>query len=324
MKVSIIIPIYNSEKYLKRCIDSVISQTYKNLEIILVNDGSTDNSVNICNEYVKQDSRIKLISKENGGLSSARNKGLEYVTGDYVFYLDSDDYLSKKCIETLVKYIIKYDADISIIKMMYISENTNEEMQNDTKNDIMVMDSEKAIEESLYQRKYSCCAPAKLYKTEIAKEIEFPLGKLSEDLATCHKFLDKANKIVYTSEIGYYYRQHGSSIMHKFNIKRMDALDWAIEIENFCKEKYPKIIKAAKNRTFNVAIHLLLDIQKETENYDRLYKTIWYNIKRTRKSVLFNKNVRLREKAAAILSYGGAKLLKRAWNSKIAIKRKEN
>ena len=121
MKVSIIIPVYNVEKYLEKCIKSVLNQTYQNLEIILVDDGSKDKSAIICDEYMVKDNRITVIHKQNGGLSSARNAGIEVATGEAVFFLDSDDYISKECIEKLVKLMKKNSADISINQIKYIS-----------------------------------------------------------------------------------------------------------------------------------------------------------------------------------------------------------
>lgn len=320
MIVSIIIPIYNVEKYLPRCVKSVLEQTYKKIEIILVDDGTKDNSGVMCDEYAKHDSRIRVIHKENGGLSSARNAGMEIATGDAFFFLDSDDYIAVECISKMVSLMEEYSADISIVQMKYIHENMNEEVSCDKEKEI-VMNSETAIEESLYQKLYTCCAPAKLYSRKAIGNVLFPLGRVAEDLATCHLFLNNANTIAYSSYYGYYYRQHESSIMHVFNPKRLDALEWATALESFCKEKYPSIIRATYCRTFNVAIHLLLDLPNSGELHDLYYAKIWEEIKRTRLKVLFNKKVRNREKAAAILSFGGEKLLKRVWNSKMAVRK---
>ena len=227
MKVSVIIPVYNVEKYLPRCIKSVLDQTYQDLEIILVDDGTKDNCGIMCDEYATKDNRISVIHKENGGLSSARNSGIEIATGDAVFFLDSDDYLSTECIEKMVCLMEENDADISIIQMKYIPENQNDECAEKEIENVVVMNSEKAIEESLYQRLYTCCAPAKLYKKSAVGGIRFPVGRISEDLATCHLFLNNSERIVYSNYYGYYYRQHESSIMHVFNPKRLDALEWA-------------------------------------------------------------------------------------------------
>lgn len=322
MLVSVIIPVYNVEKYLNKCIESVVQQTYENLEVILVDDGSTDNSGNLCDEWSQKDSRIKVIHKENGGLSSARNKGNSVSSGDYIFYLDSDDYISKECIGILVQMCNEHNSQISITKMMYVTENTNQEVETQEMVITRLLNSEEAIEASLYQELFSCCAPAKLYKREIIEDVEFPVGRLSEDLATCHLFLNKAKKITFTNSVGYYYRQHVDSIMHVFNPKRIDALEWSNKIEKFCEKEYPNILTAAKCRTFNVSIHLLLDLPNSGEIHDLYFDVIWSEIKRTRITTLLSRKVRFREKAAAILSYGGDKILKLAWNSNLAVRNK--
>lgn len=242
MKVSVIIPVYNVEKYLFRCVKSVIDQTYENIEIILIDDGSEDNSGKLCDNYVQLDNRIKVIHQQNGGLSSARNKGIELATGDAICFLDSDDYISKGCIEEMTSLMEKYNADVSIIQMKYIREDENEESQSEGKL-IKVLDSQDAIEESLYQRNFTCCAPAKLYKRSVIGEVRFPVGRISEDLATCHLFLDNADWIVYSDYYGYYYRQHATSIMHIFNPRRLDALKWARSIERFCAENIHKFVR---------------------------------------------------------------------------------
>jgi len=323
MKVSIIIPVYNVEKYLQRCIDSALAQTYLNTEIILVDDGSKDSSGKMCDEITKKDSRIKVIHKENGGLSSARNAGIELATGDALFFLDSDDYLSCDCISKCVAMLEENDADIANVQMMYIAEGTNEEIKSDVIEIKEVLNTSKAIEASLYQILYSCCAPAKLYKREVIGDIKFPIGRLSEDLATCHLFINNASKVAYSNSYGYYYRQHDNSIMHTFNPKRIDALEWAINIEEFCENNYPSITSAAVCRTFNIAIHLILDLPDSGEIHDKYFKQIWNEVKRTRLSTLKDKKVRGREKAAALLSFGGENMLKLIWNSELAVKRKE-
>ncbi|MCB7320747.1 glycosyltransferase family 2 protein [Lacrimispora sp. 210928-DFI.3.58] len=323
MKVSVIIPVYNVEKYLKRCLNSVLCQTYRNLEIIIVDDGSEDYSGMICDNICETDKRIVVIHKKNGGLSSARNMGLEIATGHYITFVDSDDYIALDFIEKTLDLCEDKKADIAIMQMLYISEDINEEMKQGEKNIVEIFDSQRAIEESLYQKRYSCCTPGKLYKRHVFDKIRFPEGRLSEDLATCHLLLDAADKIVYSNEIGYYYRQHNSSIMHIFNPRRMDALEWSINIEQFCEEKYPNIIPAALCRTFNVSIHLLLELPEKGEMYDRYFVDIWNEIKRTRIPVILCHKVRFREQAAAILSFAGLKMLKCVWNSKIAIKKTE-
>jgi len=323
MIVSIIIPVYNVERYLARCIGSALSQTYSPIEIILVDDGSTDNSGEICDEISGKNPGVKVIHKKNGGLSSARNAGIEAAKGEAIFFLDSDDYISHDCIEKCVKIMDKTKSDISIIRMMYITEGTNNEIEENTGLREEILTAEEAIEASLYQVKFSCNAPAKLYRRNVIGNIRFPIGKLSEDLATCHLFLNNAIRIVYSNKYGYYYRQHNNSIMHTFNPGRLDALEWAVEIENFCKSKYLSIIDAAICRTFNVAVHLLLDMPVSGSMHDLYFEKLWAEIKRTRYTVLTDKKARKRERAAAFLSYFGESILRKVWGSHLAIKRKE-
>ena len=302
MLVSVIIPVYNVEKFLPKCMESVFAQTYSNIEVILIDDGSTDNSGKICDELLANHKNMKVIHKNNGGLSSARNIGIEVASGEALFFLDSDDYISKNCINRCVDTLERSNSDIAIIQMQYVKENENSEVQsNGVKEEIFT--AEQAIEESLYQRKFSCCTPAKLYRRNIIGDIRFPVGRLSEDLATCHLFLNNANKIIYTNDIGYYYRQRENSIMHKFNFMRLDALKWSHKIEKFCETQYPKIIDAAICRTFNVAIHLFLDIPKSDEMYKMISNILWKDIKRTRRNVISNTKARKRERVAAFLTY---------------------
>lgn len=315
-KVSIIIPVYNGEKFISYCVKSAQQQTYRNIEIIIVDDGSTDNSANLCDEFAKADKNITIIHKKNEGLSAARNDGMAIAKGKYITFLDSDDYMSQEFVEIAVKACNETKSDIAVLKMMFVDENdTQQHFDGDTDERIMLTPQE-AIEESLYQRKFSCCTPGKLYKKEIFQNVTFPIGKLSEDLATCHLFFDNAKQAVYIDTTGYYYRQQPQSIMHTFNPRRLDALEWAKEIEVFCKNKYPEIVPAAPCRTFNVAVHLVLDM-----NDNKYFDTVWFELKRTRVSVLKNKKARKREKIAAMLSFMGPKVLKKAWNSKMAIRK---
>ncbi len=318
--VTVIVPIYNQVKFMRRCIDSIIAQTYKRLEILLVDDGSTDGSDIVCEEYKARDPRIKVIRQPNGGLSSARNTGLASAKGEYITFVDSDDYLAPDFIEKTIALCQSHSAEIAIMKMVYVPEDMNDLLSDDEEDNTIALSPKQAIEISLYQTHFSCCAPGKLYKKHIFENIRFPLGRLSEDLAISHHVLDCAAKIVYTDKAGYYYRQQQKSIMHVFKPQRMDALQWAREIEEFCAAQYPDILTAAKCRTFNVAVHLLLDIYAKDDTNQKIAFQLKQEMKRTRWAVLRSRKARFREKAAAILSFGGAALLRRVWNSKLAVK----
>lgn len=318
--VSVIVPVYNQKEYIEKCLESIIHQTYDNLEIILVDDGSDDGSERICFNYKNKNSNIILIQKINGGLSSARNIGIEVANGEYITFVDSDDYLPINFIQEAVNVLEKNKADIVIFKMLFVGETFNKEyIRSRKKYNLYQLSAEKTIEESLYQRRFGCCAPGKLYKKECFFNIRFPIGKVSEDLAIFHKIVDNANRIFFCDRIGYYYRQQPKSIMHKFNKKRIDALYWAIEIENYCINLHPNIINAAKCRIFNVALHLILDMPKEDLNK---YFFIWEQVCINRLNVLFNSRARKRERIAACLSFLGKQFLRFLWNTKLVVKQK--
>lgn len=320
MLVSIIIPVYNVERYINRCLESVCNQTYQEIEIILVDDGSSDNSGRICDSFSATDNRVRVIHKTNGGLSSARNAGLAIARGEYITFLDSDDFLSKNYVKKSLELCLMNKAEISIMKMVFVKEGDNDERIVDNCEPIKSLTPAEAIKESLYQRLFSCCAPGKMYSKNSLINIMFPEGRLSEDLAVCHLILKNASKIIYCGDVGYYYRQRETSIMHVFNERRLDALDWTSNIEQFCKTYYPSLIRASLCRTFNVAIHLILELPNEYGSSTQLYKRIMGEIKRTRMTVIKDRDVRVRDKIAAILSFLGIYILRKAWNSRFALR----
>lgn len=240
--ISVIVPIYNVEKYLRRCIDSVMMQTYKKIEIILVDDGSSDSCPEICDEYKKKDTRIKVIHKKNGGLSDARNKGIEFAKGDFISFIDSDDVISKTMIEYLYKNMIEYNADISVCNFKYFC---NEEELMTLQNEYESNDVEKvysnieALEILLDGKKsYGDYAWNKLYKINLFNNVKYPYMKKMEDIGTTYKLYYKSNKIVIGTSIKYFYFQRADSILGKNDIQiYKDGLELSIERYLFLKEK---------------------------------------------------------------------------------------
>ena len=322
MKVSIIIPAYNVEKYLDRCLKSIQEQTFRDLEVILVDDGSTDRSGEICDRFAGENQCAKVIHQKNQGQSAARNAGIEAATGDAFFFLDSDDYISRDCIQKCAELLCTKNADVAVIKMVNVSESMNKEIMVNTSNSEIILSPEQAIEASLYQWYFDGSVGGKLYKRAVIGDIRFPAGCLSEDLATFHLFMSNAKIIVWINQIGYYYRQRDNSTMHVFNPKRMMAIKWAKDIEAFCEDQHPAILPAAVNRTFNIAIHLLLDLPEDDAVRKEYSPILWDEVKRTRMQVLLDRKSRGREKAAAILAFFGGRVLKAVWNSRFAVKNK--
>ena len=217
-KITVIVPVYNVEHYLDKCLDSLINQTYKNLEIIVINDGSTDNSGIICQEYAQKDNRIIYIEKENGGLSDARNVGLDKMTGSYVTFIDSDDWVESDYVEVLYNKLIEYQADIAIGN--YYSYNEDEAMYYFHINGESYYEKlydNISIFENLYDAKQMksfslISAWGKIYKAKLFDDIRFDKGKLGEDGYINQKLYLLVQKVIYINQGLYAYRQRSGSI----------------------------------------------------------------------------------------------------------------
>ncbi len=218
-KISIIVPVFNTEMFLRRCIDSIISQTYENLEIILVDDGSTDSSPEICDEYERKDSRIKVIHQKNGGLSKARNAALEKCTGDYIGFVDSDDYIQKNMYELLVDCMHKHDVDIAVCQWQWQTVSGEWTVPKDSiPRDIYGEHGSTEFAEFLYRGSYAngvaCAVWNKLYKKKLFENLRFK-GFKFEDENVNDIILSKNIKLYVLSEILYVYCENKNSLTHK-------------------------------------------------------------------------------------------------------------
>ena len=224
-KVSVIVPIYNAEKYINRCIDSIINQSHKNLEIILVDDGSQDNCGKICDEYEVKDKRIKVIHKENGGVSSARNAGLKQVTGDYIAWVDADDYIMPDMYMTMISIVKKANADV--VSINYTSSVPHMKKKVKTK----VLRANISVKH-LLKRRVSPMLWDKMYKRELFEGVFFD-ANIGEDFFANYIILNKSHKVVVTNYIGYIYNVRENSISHSSkyymelinNAKRISELE---------------------------------------------------------------------------------------------------
>lgn len=225
-EVSIIVPVYNVEKYLQSCIDSILEQTYPNMEIILVDDGSTDQCGSICEENSTLDERIQVIHKENGGLSSARNAGLDIAKGKYVAFVDADDTIHREFIEILLALCEKYECDIAQCDFLTVAEDSLKMPLNPCQSLIFYTGAQalSALCIGKDDVKYSV-AWNKIYRRELFQKIRYPKGRIHEDEFTTYKVLWKARKIVVTNQYLYYYLQRtGSIIRSRYSLKRLDVI----------------------------------------------------------------------------------------------------
>lgn len=308
--ISIVIPVYNVGKYLQTCVESVINQTYTNLQIILVNDGSTDRSGEICEEFKKKDERIIVIHKENGGLSDARNYGLNYVVGNYVTFIDSDDYVSTDYVSFLVELLENHNADISICGLCKFIE--GETVRISDNNIIKCFTNIEAIEDNFYQKHIENSACGKLYKVEMFENIRYPIGRIYEDLATTYRLLGLATKVVWSAQQKYFYLQRNDSIMHqKFSLRDMDRITISREILEYTKINYPQIENAANSRFFISNIQTLRILPLNDKKYLQEIYEIQKNITLYRKGVLHDKNAKKITRVIALMAYGPIGILQK-------------
>lgn len=285
--VSIIVPVYNVEKYLKRCIESLCNQTYENIEIILVDDGSTDSSGMICDQYKKKDRRVKVIHKLNGGLSDARNKGMEIASAQWITFVDSDDYVSLSYISNLIEAVMNENADMAITNLKKTYSDKTEKYITDVKS-VVCLSKNQALEDYFYG-KLPAYAWGKIYKKDTLMKFPFPKDKIYEDAHVFHKIIDDCERIACVDAVDYYYYQRFNSIANcQYSSRNMSLLEADINAIEYVKKKKLKCIKAVQSKTFIDAVNIL----KKIENFE-LYKADVHKLKTlinsNKKTVFFDK-----------------------------------
>ena len=298
--VSIIVPVYNVEQYLSKCIESLLHQTYVNLEIILSDDGSTDESSHICDEYATRDSRIRVIHKKNGGLSDARNAGLNLLTGEYVTFVDSDDYLEPEAIEMLVTTAIDCSAWIVHMKSYIVSSNYEILVnQSSGTNKVSICTSKEYIQGMCEKRKSESVCD-KLFKAELFKERRFEKGRLNEDFFFLSQMLFMDLKIAEIDYSGYnYYQRKGSITNSGYGKSLVDSVKNAYELKELAHIKKPEIEKYFAGLTLFQARTLFIVIpwKNVKENMNDYMDSLYY----LRKSLPFIKEVHLTKKDKLIV-----------------------
>lgn len=299
-KVSIIVPVYNVEKYLQKCIDSILAQTYTNYEVILVDDGSTDSSGKICDTYFG--GHIRCFHKANGGLSDARNYGIQCAEGSHIMFVDSDDYLHPECLKMLVELIETNNAQISCVGQFRIDEDiTITDYPKIDFEKVELINGIKALE-LLCLRKIGTSACGKLYEKRFFEDIKFPYGVLHEDICTIPYILEQAQSVAYANEALYYYVQRKNSIMHKhvteYNIKSFAGVD---NLVGYVDKNHPELHEAAMVRWI---IDFFEDIMNRLIYQDDFYaiaKQMRTKYQKNFKEVLGNRYVNRVKKVQAFL-----------------------
>ena len=311
--ISVIVPVYKVEKFLPFCVKSILAQTCSDWELILVDDGSPDRCGEICEQFARQDGRIRVLHKENGGLADARNAGTAVAQGEYITYIDSDDWVAPQLLERLLEQAKITGADVVVCDMAKTDseevtfENTNAGPKSFT--------GPQAMEAMLYQTGFDTSACGKLFRAELCQNPLFPKGRLYEDLFTIYKMLFAAQTVVYLPQVLYAYRKNPDSIMYrKFDRRNLDELDAADAIEAFVQENCPQFLPAARARKFSSYSQVLrwmgkADIEKQDVQEER--EKIWRFLKDYRWKMMLDKKARMKNRIAAVCTFGGQKVYSR-------------
>ena len=315
-KISVIIPVYNVEAYLDRCIESVINQTYPELEIILVDDGSPDNCPAMCDEWAEKDPRIRVIHQENGGLSAARNAGIKAATGEYIAFVDSDDWIEIDFLKWLYEGIQTTGAEIAACDVRELSVK-GEALNITGEPNISAHSPQEAMADLSRGIRFRAVAWNKLYKSEILLNEEFPLNKLHEDEFFTYRIYDKCEILAYVDLPLYAYFQREGSIMADSSLRHLDLLEAYLARQELFKEKHPELYLNDKNMFCATCVNLALCDYEDN-------KIAMQRIKAYRRQVHFSlkeiKNCSLKQKAYILASQptfigASSKLIKRRRNA---------
>ena len=270
--ISVIVPVYKVEPYLDKCISSIVNQTYKNLEIILVDDGSPDNCPAMCDAWAEKDSRIRVIHKTNGGLSDARNAGMAVATGELMAFVDSDDWIDAHYIEYLYNALRQTNADISACDLREVYDDSVMTAIAEQMPQVEISTPEEAIEDILHNRRFRAVAWNKLYTRKVMTGESFETGRLHEDEFFSYRLYDKAARLAYIDLPLYNYRQRPGSIMTSFSVRHLDALDAYLERITLLEEKYPRLRPVDKLNFCIACINLYGDVSTADTEQQRIAK----------------------------------------------------
>lgn len=277
--ISVIFPVYNVEKWVEESLASVCSQTYENLEIIVVNDGSTDGSAAICSRMAETDHRVRLFDQDNMGLSGARNRGMNEANGEYLLFVDSDDVLCSEHVMLLYSCLVRHNVDIALTTMTDFAEHFDREMLQVGEEE--VLSSTEAIEIMFYQGRFDSCAQSKLFKKGLWEGIEFPLSYLHEDLPTTYRVFQKTSSVAFFPSTSYGYRRNLNGINHSVTkeekVKTLLLLDKMVDSFSAAQSD---LTDAAVCLRQSFAFHLLLNATEDSIGDDsrrRIQKTIVEN-----------------------------------------------
>ena len=310
--ISVIVPVYNVEGYLDQCLESIVSQSYRHLEILVVDDGSTDASGDKCDRWAERDDRIRVIHQPNGGLSAARNTALDAMTGEWVIMVDSDDILHRDAAAVLLDTIQRQQADMVIGDYIPIYDDAAPQWPVDSSQptQCQVYSQHEALLAIFYQRGLTHSAWARIYRASLFDDIRYPVGRLYEDLAIIYPLLKKCDKVVKTPQVVYGYRQRQGSILGNFSPRRADVLNICEQLESDTLHNDKLYTAAVRSRLLSAYFNiLLLSNQDKNTDHKALQDRCWKGIRRLRRACLSDPLVRRKNKLGVLASYLGKRFL---------------
>lgn len=304
--ISVIIPAYNREDYIEACLDSISGQSYGDIEIIVVNDGSTDSTENLSLKKATADSRIKVVNRPNGGLSRARNTGLDNAKGDFVAFVDSDDMLHPDALKSMLDIARQSSCDIVAAQYLYAE---TPEFDRPLSAGFKVVQAQKAIGQTLYQThamNNSVCG--KLFRRSLFDKTRFTGGRMFEDLDIFYRLYHLTDRIAVSKALVYFYRANPASFINTWSPARLDAIKVCDDLSAYIDKHLPSIKKAADDRRLSTAFNLFINTSRKKVE-PAVADSCWKTIKELRLQSLLNPKVRLKNKIGIIMSYGGRKTI---------------
>lgn len=310
--ISLIVPVYQVRDTIEECLASIAAQTYRNLDVILVDDGSTDGSSDICNRFAAADSRFRVVRQENGGLAAARNTGLDQARGSLVGFLDSDDCLAPNHFAMLWNLIDEQHCDVAVTNLTVFESDLGPEK---TVSEIQTLSASDAVRTVFYQGAFDTCAPAKLYRAALWQGIRFPEGYIHEDLPTVYRVLLRAGKVCFQPSNTYGYRFSADGLNHsKTTSRKVRTLDLVELIPGKMAADHPDLVRAAECFYCSFCFHLLLNADKDSlpvADRARLERAI----RSVRGRVLSDASARKKTRVACALSYAGMGVVRLAFSA---------
>jgi len=294
--ISILVPVYNAEEYIKRCIDSILAQTYTAFELILLDDGSTDNSGAICDEYASKDSRIRVLHTSNNGVGIARNRLIEAAEGEYLTFVDSDDYTEPSMLEVLYHNIVQYSADISLCGIRIVFPHIVKSSNSDP-SERRLLNKEEAVSELIDNWKITCSTWSKLYKKELFRGIRYAEIAAFEDMLTTYKLFEKCNSIVYDGRLLYNYVNTPNSLMRmKFNPRHFAELEAIKLMTENIGAAYPELVPKLQMNELKTKVYICNRIISESPEMRELYDKLAAEIRMNYKELIKSKYVGIKVK----------------------------